>query len=556
MPNGDIFAQYAQPVRPSVTPLSAMVGGFGAGQQAAMNIAGQRLQQQAEQQRLQQAQALAPLIQQQAKIGIQTAQEAAREQPLTFAAEQRTRQLNQHLIAHQMAAARLSGDQAKEAYVQQRLADLAYLPISERKAQYQIFRKDAMSLGVEPPELPQQYDSSVEDLITRAAQNSPRAKDERAFYQKLYYIRLLNEGKLGTAAAKQLGKQLGITPGQLVGTGYVTPTGTPTPAPGAPAPIPGVPTQVPPTAPAAAAPAIAGIPPAPLAAAAAPAVPPAPAPTAPGVPAPPMPGIPAAPGAPAVPTAAPWVTPPAPTGAPAPVPPTVPQTAPTGKPITGPAAAPGATLPPSPGITITPAPTAQKAYETQAAKDFSKAQQSAADTVSKAQEAIEDIDTFVGAAGKIPTGTGPWVGHLAWASPEGQLARKAQNRLALNLLSMQKFGRVTNKEMAIVQKGTLSYYMDPEAWQKLAPQLRAISQRNIEYSNFLNAASNAGIRNVSQAQSIWNKFMQEHPIINQDGSVNAQNVSGWQNYLSPQALKGELETPVVIPKGFKYPGET
>lgn len=213
--------------------------------------------------------------------------------------------------------------------------------------------------------------------------------------------------------------------------------------------------------------------------------------------------------------------------------------------------------PPAPALRLMPSPEAQKAYAAASGKQFAEVQKKASETAGKAAEAVDNIDTFMREAPKIAFGTGPIAGMWPFTAfdPHGNVAKKAQNALALNLLQLQKFGRVTNKEMQIVQDATLNLHMTPEAITRLGPQLRAIAQRNIEYSKFLNAATNVGIRNISQVDSIWHKFLEENPVIdNRTGQVNQNNIGNWQKYLSPQMLRGELQTPVYVPKDFVYPG--
>jgi hypothetical protein len=217
--------------------------------------------------------------------------------------------------------------------------------------------------------------------------------------------------------------------------------------------------------------------------------------------------------------------------------------------------APPISGPTGPQFTITPIKATEDAYSKQMGQKFADAEDSASTQAQRAQQALIDINTFTRVAPQIPLGTGPGAGILAWTSAAGQRAIKAQNRLALTLLSLQKFGRVTNKEMSIVQNSTLNVHMKPAAYTVLAKQLSAIAQRNVEYQKFLTAASLTGIRNIGIVNSIWNKYMQENPVLDiNTGTVNEENISNWHKYLSPTYLRSELQAPVSVPKGFVYPG--
>jgi len=505
------FLAYSQ-LMAQESPLLQLTRGLQTGVQTAGQLQQMKLQEQQAQQAQQAAQQQQALRAQQ----IKQAQLQTGALPGQLAQQQQAGAARLNLLQHQITATKLTESQAKQTYLSNRLADLALIPASQRADAYKNIRQEAIDLGASPAELPDKYNDQVSALAQSALAKSPMAADERKFQNQVILQELANRGKVGAAMAKQTGTQL--PPGaRLVGSQIVT--GLPTTT-----------TAVPQAAATQAA---------------------TPVGTAPG-------------------TIAPTVTPPATTTIPTLQPQptgTVPEmTPPTQQELRAirtlseaqPPAAPAAQP-----FTITPTAAAQTAFEKAAGKQFVDSQTKAVDMANKSAQIVDDINTFTEAAPRIrapgvpvPIATGPWTGYLAKFDPtgHGQLAIKAQNRLALNLLSMQKFGRVTNKEMSIVQHGTLNVHMQPAAWRVLAPQLQAIAKRNIEYSNFLDACGRIGIRDVGTARTIWNKFMQDNPIINKDGSVNENNIIGWQRYLTPQALKGELETPIVEPKGMIYPG--
>lgn len=412
--------------------------------------------------------------------------------PQQLKTEQQQRTLQNQVLQHQLAAQNLSAEQLSHKYISSRLADLAAMPADQRSDEYQTMRKDMGKLGYDVNRLPATYDDHAQALTKVAAQKSPAASAYRQFEQKMILAEVNNRARIQAAQARAGGGP--ITP--TVGGEIITPTGAP--PTGAVAPTVGAP----PTAPTA------------------------------------QPQI-----APGIAAAVPGFAPTAPTAPPA---------APTMAPATPPPVAPSPRA--QAGIQITPTKTAEEAFEKGVGAAYSKALDTARVQAQKSDEVQTNIQTFLRNAPKIPTGTGPWTGHLARFSAFGQQAIKAQNALSLGLLAMQKFGRVTNKEMSIVQNATLNVLMDPAAYQRLAQQLSAVAQRNIQYYQFLTAAGNAGIRNVGQTDAIWHKFMQENRVIDPNtGQVNSQNIGNWQKYLTPTALKGELEIPVATPKDFVMP---
>jgi hypothetical protein len=516
------FQAYAAP-NVLQTGLGAIAGMQQLGAQR-QQMAAQREQMTAQQQLMQQRQ---QQMQQQAALEplqLQQAREATREQPQAFAAQQKTQQLHQQFLGHQIAASRVTAEQNLQNVAITEAANIFYLQGREQENAYNSYKKRMISLGVDPNEIPATL-KDAKDFLFNSAQNTPVAQDERKFQHQMNLVALANKGKIDIQTYKNMGGQ--VPPGaQLIGGSYVygmrgqQEAQAPGQVPAQPPSTLQPPAQQIPLAP--------GQPPTgamPLA---------APQPQAEGVLATTrMPQQPIQP----------QLQPLGQVGA-------IPGGTPTVQPVIPAAAAPQVAP-----FRIAPTPIAETAYEKQSAKDFATALGKTATDIPKIQQGIQDIDTFMNVAARIPTGTGPWRGHLAWASSEGQQAIKSQNRLALNLLSQQKFGRVTNKEMSIVQKGTLNVLMDPEAWRTLGPQLRVTAQRNMAYNNFLNDCANVGIRNLPQATKIWNKFINENPIINADGTVNPKNAGAYQKYLTPQMLRGELETAAYVPKGFKYPGE-
>lgn len=168
-----------------------------------------------------------------------------------------------------------------------------------------------------------------------------------------------------------------------------------------------------------------------------------------------------------------------------------------------------------------------------------KASQAASDTAEKAGQGQQDINDFVNAYNQLSSWERGTLGrgYIGYFTSAGQLARKAQSRLALMLLAMQKFGRVTNKEMGIVQSGTLNIHMNPQAVIQLSKELRALFTRQQEYPKFLAALKNAGVTDTSIARTLWTEYTHQHPMITEDNQVHMENLPKWRNYISKEAIQ-------------------
>jgi hypothetical protein len=160
------------------------------------------------------------------------------------------------------------------------------------------------------------------------------------------------------------------------------------------------------------------------------------------------------------------------------------------------------------------------------------------DMSDKARDAEEQINQFTNAYNKLsPAERGPGFGYFSALTSNGQLARKAQNRLALSLLGMQKFGRVTNKEMNIVQNSTLNTHMNPQAAQTLGRELKLIAKREQEYPKFLAALQNNGVTNSGIARTLWDHYIHQYPAVDIKNNLHPENLPKWREYIGKGAIQ-------------------
>jgi hypothetical protein len=185
----------------------------------------------------------------------------------------------------------------------------------------------------------------------------------------------------------------------------------------------------------------------------------------------------------------------------------------------------------------------EKAVAAAEGQNWVKSQQTAVDRAKEATSAQQYIGDFVNAYNKL----GPWErgtfarGYIGYLSSEGQLAQKAQNLLTAEILKMIKWGRITNRELALCQKSTLNIHMNPGAIQTLAPELHALFTRQQEYPRFLAALKNAGVTDTSIARSLWTEYTHQHPMITEDNQIHMENLPKWRNFITPEAIQAAKE---------------
>jgi hypothetical protein len=416
--------------------------------------------------------------------------------------------LNQKETQMRIKTASLSNAEATHLYLGHKLSDLMTVPKDQRPQAYQAMKQHLTSMGIDATSLPDNYNAQVENLGKVAQQNLPRSLEDRKFQESIVRDEYNNRAKIAAATARAGGAAATIPGATSIPGGTVSPAGTTPPGSVTPAPAVSAPPISTQPGPAAAAPSVG----------------------------------PAAAPAPAI---APTVVPAPGSIAPASVQPqdeTLKTTAP-------------APQPSAQGVKITSSAGVEKSYEKQMGTSFGKAMDNATNAANAAFSAIGDIDTFTRMAAKMPLGTGPWAGITAPYSAAGNQAIKSQNRLVMAMTGMIKMSRLTNKILGMLQNANLNVHMFPSAWKALAPQLKMAALSTIEYQKFLHASSLVGIRNIGLAQSIWSKFQQENPPIDVDsGKILPENLTKWHHYLSPIALKGELERQVDVPQGFVFPG--
>jgi len=145
---------------------------------------------------------------------------------------------------------------------------------------------------------------------------------------------------------------------------------------------------------------------------------------------------------------------------------------------------------------------------------------------SAAIKTINTLDNFEKSAEEMAMGTGRLAGKMQafMGLPAAQRAEKWQNILALDLLSQQHFGRVTNKEMGIVQSSNPNIDMAPSARRQLVEQMRALALRDIEYQKYYATMVDKGVFDTGKIERLWNQYMLDNPVVDiETGKPNFAN---------------------------------
>jgi hypothetical protein len=164
--------------------------------QTAIGTMGTLQQQAAQRQTMQQQAALAP-------VKLQQAQEAVREQPLAFGQQQKTQQMQQQSAAQQIAASKLNMEQTKHKLVDTDLADVYSAPQAQQADIYAQKRKEWIKTGIDPSEIPEQYDANMQTEAKGAYNRSSPVAAQRKEEADLYKIML--KGHFDVQQAQQKG---------------------------------------------------------------------------------------------------------------------------------------------------------------------------------------------------------------------------------------------------------------------------------------------------------------------------------------------------------------
>jgi hypothetical protein len=163
--------------------------------QTAIGTMGTLQQQEAQRQTMQQQAALAP-------VKLQQAQEAVREQPLAFGQQQKTKQMQQQLAAQQIAASKLNMEQTKHKLVDTDLADVYSAPEAQQADIYAQKRKEWIKIGIDPSEVPEQYDANMQTEAKGAYNRSSPVAAQRKLEGDIYKVQLKGQYDIQTAQQK------------------------------------------------------------------------------------------------------------------------------------------------------------------------------------------------------------------------------------------------------------------------------------------------------------------------------------------------------------------
>ena len=169
--------------------------------------------------------------------------------------------------------------------------------------------------------------------------------------------------------------------------------------------------------------------------------------------------------------------------------------------------------------------------------------------------------SMIGTAGQIPSEFGVIMGNQMNLTPRGlQLIKQANQFVLANFEGMKHIGRGGNLLLRIIRKSKPSPNMPYSTFQNVVRSYEALSQRAIEYNNFVNYMHEQGITDRNRLSSIWSHYTTAHPLSDDQGNPNMQNLGKWESflddnphYLGRNVSRETRKETVDIPKGFKFP---
>ena len=148
-------------------------------------------------------------------------------------------------------------------------------------------------------------------------------------------------------------------------------------------------------------------------------------------------------------------------------------------------------------------------------------------------------------SGKVETG--PLAGRLVNVSSNAGLFSSFVKQLSLENSALLK-GAVSNYEQEILKGSVPNENLQESANIERIAGWRAALKRTQERADF-NAEWRAVNGTIDGANTAWNKFIENKPIIDKSGKVNEQNVSGWQEFITGGA--GQSQQPATPQGGMQ-----
>jgi hypothetical protein len=160
------------------------------------------------------------------------------------------------------------------------------------------------------------------------------------------------------------------------------------------------------------------------------------------------------------------------------------------------------------------------------------------------------------------TREGPVSAMLPSYSPEAQQVDSASTEIQLEFTKQTK-GAITEREMSLFKGATPGWQMTDAAAGPVLQAMELAAERTKEKAAFFDAWLRTH-QSLKGAQSSWNAFIEDKPIIQKDQSGKLQlapeNLGAWQDYLAGKqasggmdgtALQGRGTKPLIDQGGFK-----
>lgn len=161
----------------------------------------------------------------------------------------------------------------------------------------------------------------------------------------------------------------------------------------------------------------------------------------------------------------------------------------------------------------------------------------AANQAKQAQDMVNTVDSFLGAASKIPTGTNPATGSLGSFLPSVQEANKYASELALAELSKMK-GATSDKDLSFIKNATLSVKNYPAANEAIAQTIKAKARQYQQFPAFIQALQSQGVTDPGLIDGIWSQYLSENSVINaKTKKPDLKVIQAWKKYVTPSYIE-------------------
>lgn len=146
---------------------------------------------------------------------------------------------------------------------------------------------------------------------------------------------------------------------------------------------------------------------------------------------------------------------------------------------------------------------------------------------------IDLLDKFEEAASRIPLGTGPGRGAAAKLTAAGQEAIKASNQLVQQQIPLLK-GSISDKDIEFLKESTLNVNNSIEANRDIKKVLKAVADRGLIRPQFIQSLAQQGITDPNLIRPLWNKFISENRVVNDEGHVIPGASANWKEYTTSE----------------------